>query len=629
MKAVKLVSFVACGAVGLISSAETLTWTGAGGMTWDASTQSWQTPAGSASAWVGGRDALFNGSGTGTVTLASGLTVRTLTFDGASASYEFAGKELLVSDKTIVITNGATFTLGNVINRNSGDQYKDIALSVGKGSTLRLLKNGLVDTVYPIFNINGGKFVVSHQGIYVQNLNLSNGALVTDPTGGDGTSATFRMGANVERFYIRSNGPAGATNEVQTNITVWDKHLPNRPGTDYRLVLDVGDQPLLVTGRFFGPIAESKNDYSPHRIDKVGSGTLIMRCNQLGGPDGGGATTFGETNDSLKPSVLTAAVHVVEGKMRVERAYVFRNENGRCQDVVVESGAEVDFVEGYQVCRLTVLPGGVARMIGTKVLRTSKVTLDGGILWCDHQNNFLCDVTLRNGGVLEDGSSIRFGMGGETYKYPTIRSEGAGTNEVKAMLRLYRYDGGTDVESQAIVFDADAPLRLSRYPHTHDDGAGWFPRHFWKTGSSELILNYAVTDSAYVPGVITVKEGTLRIAMSNAMKSNMDLDLAFQDKTALAVNAGTENSVKKATFAGEVTLDVGEGAKLTFVDYDLSGMTRLNVPSTLGEQGLRFGTTKCLTDAELAKFRCRGYAFEQDDDGYVHPRKKGLVLLFR
>ncbi len=94
-------------------------------------------------------------------------------------------------------------------------------------------------------------------------------------------------------------------------------------------------------------------------------------------------------------------------------------------------------------------------------LRTAPVTIDGGCVYCDNQNNFLCDVTFRNGGVFENASALRIGGGGDSCKFATVRSEGSGTNEIRGMLRFYRYEGGSDKESQAIVFDVGARPRLT------------------------------------------------------------------------------------------------------------------------------------------------------------------------
>ncbi|MCL1919526.1 MAG: PA14 domain-containing protein [Kiritimatiellaeota bacterium] len=110
---------VVCGvlACALLADAQVLTWDGAGGAKWDASSVNWLDESSQPSAWVPGAVAKFDGGG-GFVEVAADVSAGGITF--ASGGYTLAGYGRIRLEGDLFVAGGATNSVGAEIFSASG-----------------------------------------------------------------------------------------------------------------------------------------------------------------------------------------------------------------------------------------------------------------------------------------------------------------------------------------------------------------------------------------------------------------------------------------------------------------------------------------------------------------------------
>ena len=114
LKVVGFVSRCACGLAAVLAvllggstaSAQTLTWNnGAGNMLWNNSSADW-----TGSVWSDGNDAVFNGTGVGTINVSGNVGPNSLTFN--VNGYTLAGGSITFTTGAGVNANGAVYVAG-------------------------------------------------------------------------------------------------------------------------------------------------------------------------------------------------------------------------------------------------------------------------------------------------------------------------------------------------------------------------------------------------------------------------------------------------------------------------------------------------------------------------------------
>jgi autotransporter-associated beta strand protein len=205
------------------SHAASQSWGANANYNWNATTANWSN-----SVWVNNNDALFGSAGVGTVTVSTGVSANSLTFNtagytitgaaltltgsadittntDAAISSNIVGSAGLVKDGAGTLTlNGANNTFSGATTVNAGTLvvtagaalYPNTSVVINAGGTLQLA-NG--NTIYnePI-QINGGALqVTGGGGQNFANIAFTNGGSISTPGGGSWFNAEFELNGSV------------------------------------------------------------------------------------------------------------------------------------------------------------------------------------------------------------------------------------------------------------------------------------------------------------------------------------------------------------------------------------------------------------------------------------------------
>lgn len=284
---------------------------------------------------------------------------------------------------------------------------------------------------------------------------------------------------------------------------------------------------------------------------------------------------------------------------------------------------------------------GISLYIGTNsTLKSTKsnnnikfvrTVVDGGtIRFSGNPTYEVSDLTLRNGAQIIDEDNdasdcVYFGVDGRSIpKTPRLIVDGEDEVTVAGRIRIY-IDGNAgswNGDTQYTTFDTRTDLRLTGGILTAlpSSPAYTIGRRLRKCGAAKLIFDYSQDDypanSQRENSIeICVDRGTLELCRSNSIVVTQALSLYGEGTVASAANVSTD--VALLTVGGTNTIDFAAGAALTCTNLALKTACKLNLTGAVGDKAFRVGTSKCLTNAQMAQIRINGRPVVQDRDGYI------------
>ena len=242
--------------------------------------------------------------------------------------------------------------------------------------------------------------------------------------------------------------------------------------------------------------------------------------------------------------------------------------------------------------------------------------------WQQHDgNNYLCDVTLKNGAQCF-GSPLRCGYYNPSNVIEVVSAGAtASTNAAGINLCYHNYNGET-AATNTIVLRTDADLAVTGKIY---DSPSWPGALLVKRGDATLTLSGANTFA----GRLTVEAGTLALGSNTALPASAPLTLAGG-----IVSCGTSaNSTGALTLSGNATIALGSGS-LVFADSSGESWTSGSLLDITGPEGfpvttIRFGTDgNGLTSTQLRRIRYNGSKVSLTSEGYLGG-PSGMVIFFR
>lgn len=658
------------------AAADTLEWVGASGGTWDTTTQNWQDENGNPSAWVDGSTAVFGDNGGANVTVSGTVSLGGLVFNGTTAPTISGGTLSFASQMPIelqtckgaTITSALTLSNGFVVNfvkptcihpdflecRGSGqwDKYAGATNTIWRNCRIEDLdiKSANIYTwqLKPLFaraynqKWKNGELEVQFQydtkgseGIYCVIVHFAQ----------DGDDVTARIVA----CCIYKTDKAG-------NLLQLGDDLSTLSGGS-ALVLDgiITTSGLGVKG---GEIAVEPK--APLQLD--GTWTPVGTCavsncaiqvtggshayNSNGRLEGNGTLIVKNTQaSSYTVDFLNGFVNKLTGGLVVDGAMLRINgNNGEKAVNACGPGCPIRIINGGQIYCWNWAHNsfgggsntGVSLYIGTNSsLRATKshrnlqylqTVVDGGTIKLDGNasNCHAFEMTLRNGAqaTSPDGMSdfLGFGLGNDT---PRLRVDGDSEVTLASHIRIYKNDNIWDANSAYTTFDTRADLRLTGgiLSSSSGDGSAFAGLRLRKCGAAKLIFDYSQDDypanSQSVNKIeVCVDRGALELRKSNAIVSTQALSLYGEGAVTSSANISTD--VAKLTVGGTNTIDFAAGSVLTCTNLTFTAAAKkLNLTGEVGDRSFRVGTTKCLTNAQLAQVRINGHHAVQTQDGYL------------
>jgi autotransporter-associated beta strand protein len=174
-------AYASVGGTGIYSLNYNQTWAANVNYNWDTATANW-----SGAAWTNGDDALFGGTGVGTVSLGSGITANSLTFN--TAGYTISGGALTLTGAASVMTNDSWAWISSVISGSNG-------LVISGTGTLYLTGA----------NTYTGATAINASTLYV------NGSTATLGSGSSAVTLANAAGAQLETFWWNGSANVGTS----------------------------------------------------------------------------------------------------------------------------------------------------------------------------------------------------------------------------------------------------------------------------------------------------------------------------------------------------------------------------------------------------------------------------------
>ncbi len=362
-------------------------WTGAASALWNTAdtAQNWTNAAGVASAWTQRGDALFDGSGTDAVSLATTVYFSTLIFDSANdMTLTAASKALFGEDCGVFVKRGAgTLTLtanptSAAINKSGNDVLvEEGTLRVSAANNNSALGDSTTEAGYDVVVSGGARLWIDQRNALGPSAaNTTNNCRIAVLTNG-----VFDLsqpdGAGDDWFNIQS---VGALDLLGGTLTPPEKGHGNGGYLAIRDRATFGRRPSRAPYEFEGDgtlyawqIAGSDVEFRVEDVTGDCSADVVFRNSLLARDDfealapcgfrktGDGTMALAQTNDvvSAGNNVLcmpTGTISVEAGELRVDGAYrgpsfavadgAFLSGTGRVTSVTFASGAGFRKVRG-------------------------------------------------------------------------------------------------------------------------------------------------------------------------------------------------------------------------------------------------------------------------------------------
>jgi autotransporter-associated beta strand protein len=281
--ACKLLALLAGGFISLaVAHAQTQTWNNAStDGYWNTSSANWTSPA----TWQSG-NAAFGSTGAGTVTISTGVSANSLTFN--AAGYTITGGNLTLTGSADITTNADTAINSNIVGSaglvkdgngtltlNGANNTFSGATTVNAGTLVVTAAAGLYPNTSVVVNASGTLKLANGNTIYNEPIQINGGALQV--TGGDSqnfANITFTNGGSISTpggggwFYadIELNGNVTVNSGTATITTTHGIHSNSNP------TFNVSSGAKLTVS------SDLMNTYDSQTrgISKTGAGLLIL-----------------------------------------------------------------------------------------------------------------------------------------------------------------------------------------------------------------------------------------------------------------------------------------------------------------------------------------------------------------
>jgi autotransporter-associated beta strand protein len=576
-----------------MASAAQFTWdsngatAGTGGTgTWDTASSLWDN--GGLTTWgnTNTDEAIFGGTA-GTVTTSGAITANKLTF--STTGYTIAGNITLAGSSPTVDTGSlATTTLSGVlsgtaglIKLGTGNLY--LSNTTAQAFTGGIVVNGLLGVGaagYSAVNNNlGGNNITLNNGAVLQSLtststaSFGSGNITMASTANSSGKIMINLtgGGNGGRNFLIGSGVSGTGNPITmsnitvagTNTTVNFEFGGGLAGNARAGSLNIGanNVTLNLSGN-----STYNNQTNGNRFQL---GNNVSGITNIGTPTAANQAFLGsgnliktgpgvlQVNSAGSAGTFNGTINIAGGSIRVSGADIFDGmANG---SITVASGAAIDLATTLTQARLdkiaAIPSGGVERWSsdGPRVSTTTSYAVPAGVILqigLSQTASASRNITLNTGSVLEpftfatNGSNIggayalssnitivlagnaNFGRSGTL---PGL----VGTNQNSATGSLA---GAPELRVSGIISETGGSATLT------------------KQGADVLTLGSANNTSTYT-GLTTISGGTLRLGVTNAIKSGNDL----------TVNSTGNAFGYNSTASGSVTYN------LNTPGFDLSG----------------------------------------------------------
>ena len=290
------------------------------------------------------------------------------------------------------------------------------------------------------------------------------------------------------------------------------------------------------------------------------------------------------------------------------------------------------------------------------IANAHKIVLDGGTLSLEKGDArgayfYANDLTFTNGGAVVSADAAK-------VTRPRVCASEAATKEnatwkiVGTTKTPASCEGGAELVGTANVTKGDSNFTINVADVTGDESVDFLMGAMMRPGTNDGYGNQstATSNNVYVyktgvgslkfigantyVGPTKVSAGTLVLGVNKA--TDYSAEYTFANDTALVCEPNCTNRIKKLTVSGNTTWTFGSGACLTVnaINTWSTGKTLTIVPPATGKKYLRFANTKgepvVLSNAQLACMKtAEGHKVEQDDEGYVFERSRGVLLIFR
>jgi hypothetical protein len=279
---------------------------------------------------------------------------------------------------------------------------------------------------------------------------------------------------------------------------------------------------------------------------------------------------------------------------------------------------------------IVVYTNGLLRLSKRSVLSTWKqqIRLYGGNWECGYQmaqtassdhHHYANTLTLSDGARLY-GSPPRVGFRTVT---PAWRVTGSVPSVCDSGLHLLSW------ESRHTVF------QLYVEDVTGDEGADLYfngPLHLFESDAFTNITVRKTGDGTFLQnGVSTLKRenelwrGAWVFGKSGVSEGKQEFHL--EGGTTLGLAAGVSNGLGKVLVKAPAKLSFSEDTLLTLDELVLDENARLDIEGTFGKRSLHVAAS--LSESMLSRISCPEGRVMQDDEGYIRPRIKPLVITVR
>lgn len=304
--------------------------------------------------------------------------------------------------------------------------------------------------------------------------------------------------------------------------------------------------------------------------------------------------------------------------------------------VVEVEGGTLQLVSRSADTYINVRKGGVlAQMCENALNGVAGITVDGGTLALstvsyssaqhkDDCGTYLFGITLANGARIT-GLPPRVG----NTLTNIWKITGSSPSVCETGLKLVHNVAGSGLMFDVEDVTGDEAVDFTVNGRLYNMAEVYKGKGIVKTGAGTMRL---AGENVCTGSVITVSSGVLTLGVSGALDATQPVRLeggALAVESALAVSAG-ELAVKSAS-----GIALAEGATLSFGGAEGSwaegAALSVTGPATaFGKRcGLRVGTSRCLTEGQLASVRYNGLEVRQDEEGWIYPYKDGFRMIVR
>jgi hypothetical protein len=236
-------------------------------------------------------------------------------------------------------------------------------------------------------------------------------------------------------------------------------------------------------------------------------------------------------------------------------------------------------------------------------------------------HHYANDLTLADGARVY-GTPVRAGF---RMAYPAWRVIGTVPSVCDSCLLLLDFVDAVDtvfnLYVEDVTKDAQTDFTMNGRINRYQDNTTFDDVTVTKTGEGTVLQN-GVSELKYET---LIKRGAWVFGKSGVSEGKQEFHL--EGGTTLGLAAGVSNGLGKVLVKAPAKLSFSEDTLLTLDELVLDENARLDIEGTFGKRSLHVAAS--LSESMLSRISCPEGRVMQDDEGYIRPRIKPLVITVR